>query len=80
MSMQPVLLVCDLFFLSLYNTKRQWLGLRIGQVRVVFAIPPHLLRQSFPADVIPRIPTHLVYIELFTPFKPHPNCTMVCTW
>ena len=35
-------------------------GLRVAQIRVIFSIPPHILRQSFPDD---NVPTHLAYID-----------------
>ena len=45
------------------------LGLRVGQVRVVFSIHP----SSLPTGI--KVPKHLAFIQLFSPFpaRPDPN-------
>ena len=45
-------------------------GYRVGRVRLIFALPPHL--QRLRADPMAR-ECHLAYIELFTPFLPVPE-------
>ncbi|KAH9830310.1 uncharacterized protein C8Q71DRAFT_817709 [Rhodofomes roseus] len=45
-------------------------GYRIGQVRAIFALPPHLQRMRLNAT---RADTHLAYVELFTPFLDEPE-------
>ncbi|KAG1894947.1 uncharacterized protein F5891DRAFT_960765 [Suillus fuscotomentosus] len=44
------------------------LGFSVGQVRVIFSLPPKSLQLLFPPTV--NIPPHLAYIEWFTPFPP----------
>jgi hypothetical protein len=46
-------------------------GLQIAQVRAIFTLPTHLQA--------PSIPTCLVYIEWFTPFRPPDPDTMLYT-
>ncbi|KAI9439121.1 hypothetical protein H4582DRAFT_2056961 [Lactarius indigo] len=44
-------------------------GHRIGQVRVVFQIPSKVIRDVF----LNNAPTHLAYIEWFSPLSPRPD-------
>ncbi|KAJ7753261.1 hypothetical protein B0H16DRAFT_1663010 [Mycena metata] len=46
-------------------------GYRIGQVRVVFTLPPHLAKQILPTHIQP--PKYLAYVEWFSAFKPQPE-------
>ncbi|KAG2029601.1 hypothetical protein BDR03DRAFT_936813 [Suillus americanus] len=46
-------------------------GFSVGQVRVIFSLPPKSLQLLFPPTV--NIPPHLVYIEWFTPFPSAPD-------
>ncbi|KAG1850514.1 hypothetical protein C8R48DRAFT_750112 [Suillus tomentosus] len=46
-------------------------GFSVGQVRVIFSLPPKSLQLLFPPTV--NIPPHLAYIEWFTPFPSAPD-------
>ncbi|KAJ7269176.1 hypothetical protein C8J57DRAFT_1066810 [Mycena rebaudengoi] len=46
-------------------------GYRIGQIRVVFSIPPRLAELVLPTTV--GLPTHLAYVEWFTAFTALPE-------
>ncbi|KAG2160171.1 uncharacterized protein EDB93DRAFT_1237363 [Suillus bovinus] len=46
-------------------------GFRVGQVRVIFALPPKSLLLLVPPTV--QVPKHLAYIEWFTPFSSAPD-------
>ncbi|KAG2136520.1 uncharacterized protein EDB93DRAFT_1303272 [Suillus bovinus] len=46
-------------------------GFGVGQVRVIFSLPPKSLQLLFPPTV--NIPPHLAYIEWFTPFPSAPD-------
>ncbi|KAG1810188.1 uncharacterized protein HD556DRAFT_1428325 [Suillus plorans] len=46
-------------------------GFRVGQVRVIFALPPKSLPLLLPPTV--QVPKHLAYIEWFTPFSSAPD-------
>ncbi|KAG2124860.1 hypothetical protein DEU56DRAFT_963130 [Suillus clintonianus] len=44
---------------------------RVGQVRAIFALPPTSIPMLFSPTV--QVPSHLAYIEWFTPFPPAPD-------
>ena len=48
------------------------IGLRVGQVRVVFQLPAKTVRALFPDPANPP-PQHLAYVEWFTPFGRTPQ-------
>jgi hypothetical protein len=52
-------------------TSRLNLGVRVGQVRVIFSLPSKSLPLLFPPTV--EVPNHLAYIEWFTPFPSAPD-------
>ncbi|KAG1819804.1 uncharacterized protein BJ212DRAFT_1446151 [Suillus subaureus] len=46
-------------------------GFSVGQIRVIFSLPPKSLQLLFPPTV--NIPPHLTYTEWFTPFPSAPD-------
>ncbi|KAG2085581.1 uncharacterized protein F5147DRAFT_792834 [Suillus discolor] len=44
---------------------------RVGQVRVIFTLPPKCIPLLFPPTI--HLPTHLAYVEWFTLFSPAPD-------
>ncbi|KAH6901475.1 hypothetical protein BKA70DRAFT_1388344 [Coprinopsis sp. MPI-PUGE-AT-0042] len=46
-------------------------GYRVGRVRVVFALPEHVLSLMFKPEVV--APAHLAYVEWYTPFAAQPE-------
>ncbi|KAG2158664.1 uncharacterized protein EDB93DRAFT_1237945 [Suillus bovinus] len=45
---------------------------RVGQVQVIFTLPPKSIPLLFPPTI--HLPTHFAYVEWFTPFSPAPDC------
>ena len=46
-------------------------GYRIGRVHIVFSLPENSLQRLFPTGR--ETPTHLVYVEWYTPFSEDPD-------
>src|ERR1700677_1871499 len=47
--------------------------LRIAQLRVVFQLPRKIIPQLFPSPDEPTVPSHLAYVEGFTPIPTAPE-------
>ena len=47
-------------------------GLRVAQVRVVFQLPSKIIRQVIPSSEV-TLPTHLAYVEWFSPIPTTPE-------
>jgi hypothetical protein len=53
------------------RAQQQQSGYRLGRVRVVFSIPEQALDRMFRPGVV--VPSHLAYVEWFTPFDDNPD-------
>lgn len=58
-------------FGQLYILFMQNLDFQVGQVCVIFVLPPASIPILFPPTLC--VPSYLVYIEWFTPFPPAPD-------